>query len=387
MKDDESCLNNAAKRITVICLCLSPILTGAACQRQPAVAVIGIPQLNQEHLLVANDEIGSWKASSDVQIRLVGGPDIPKETDHGSAEVMSATQLVKAPGIVGVVGHQDSRFSLTTAPIYNEAHIPQIVPTGTSSLLKTAGPWTFMLAPDDQLEGAFIGDFVVGHLQARSATVFYQLDEYGRGLRDGVVAALNRQGVKVIDQIPFDQLHNPSSPTPDFDFPSIVAASLLRGVPDVVIIAGRSREAAEAARLFHERAPEIQFVGGDGVEMKDIFLDKVGRAVDSFFIVAFWHAASGDEISRAYVDRFRRINGRDPLPGDAMIHDGIMLLAHAARAVGANPAAIRQYLDELGHGRPPYHGATGLISFAKDRRARLIMTRVHHGVAIPVTTN
>jgi hypothetical protein len=64
-----------------------------------------------------------------------------------------------------------------------------------------------------------------------------------------------------------------------------------------------------------------------------------------------------------------------------------MLLAHALRAVGPNPPAIRQYLSELGATRPAYHGVTGMISFAKDRPARLIMTRVQNGVAVLVATN
>jgi branched-chain amino acid transport system substrate-binding protein len=294
---------------------------------------------------------------------------------------------VKLPNLVGVVGHGDSRASLMTAPIYNESHIPQIVPTGTSLLLKEAGQWTFMIAPDDVAEGAFIGDFVVGHLHARSATIFYQLDEYGRGLRDGVLKSFASRGVRIIDQVAFDWLHNPVSVIPEFDFPSLVAASLRRGKPDVVVIAGRSREAGEIVRLLHEQTPETRFVCADGVQAEPLFLDGAEFALNLCYLVAFWHHELNDEVSRAYVERFRRFHGRVPFAGEAMTHDAIMVLARAAREVGPNRSAIRKYLTELGATRPAYQGVTGRISFAKDRPARLLMIQVRNGVPVPVATN
>jgi ABC-type branched-subunit amino acid transport system substrate-binding protein len=383
MKDVDA---GALMRLAILCFCLA--LTGPACRRQPAVAVIGLAESLPNQIRVANEEISSWRDSAGVEIRFVNGADAPGALGGIGGEVERATFLVKTPGLVGVVGHQDSRSSLIAAPIYNEARIPQLAPTATSRLLKQAGPWTFMLAPDDTLEGAFIGEFVARQLNARSATVFYQLDEYGRGLRDGVVEALGQRGVKVIDQTPFDWLHTEAqSGPPEFDFPSLVAASLRRGIPDVVVIAGRSREAGEIVRLFHARAPATRFVAGDGVQIEPMFLTPIGQAVDLCYLVAFWHPASTDEVSRAYLERYRRVNGNDPTPGLAISHDAIMLLAHAVRVVGPNPAAIRQYLGELGVSRPAYHGVTGMISFAKDRPARLIMTRIQNGVAVPVATN
>ena len=67
-----------------------------------------------------------------------GGAPIPITFETGvgmgfdpAAEVEHATRLAGIPGMAGVVGHGGSREALMTAPIYNEARIPQIVPTGT----------------------------------------------------------------------------------------------------------------------------------------------------------------------------------------------------------------------------------------------------------------
>src|SRR5207245_5907500 len=79
--------------------------------------------------------------------------------------------LTCACGRVGVVGHGSSRRSLVASSVYNEAGIPQITPTSTSRLLHAVGPWTFMLAPDDSAEGAFMAAFAAERLGARRVSI------------------------------------------------------------------------------------------------------------------------------------------------------------------------------------------------------------------------
>ncbi len=242
-----------------------------------------------------------------------------------------------------------------------------------------------MLAPDSAAEGRFIGKYAVEHLNARTAIIYFHADEYGVGLRDAVVDDLNKRGVRVIDQVSVNQfdVHIP----PGDAYTSLVTASLKRGMPDVVVIAARTREAGQVARLIHERAPGVRFIGGDGVEFRDDFLALAGKSIDSFYMVAFWHSEIDDEQSRDFAERYRKLAGREPLSGDAMRYDAAMVLAHAMRAVGADCNAIRRFINELGTSRPPYQGVTGPISFAKDRPARLIMTSIRNGKLIPLSSS
>lgn len=351
-------------------------------------AVIGFSRAGSPSVLnVAQEEVLSWKDSAGVEIRFI---EVSKEGDLSGGledDIARASMLVKVPDLVAVVGHDDSRSSLLAAPVYNEAGIPHIIPTATSRRLKESGQWTFTLAPDESAEGAFISSFVSDHLSARTVAVFYQTDEYGAGLRDAIVAALVARGVRVIDQVSFDWMHNYPRLQNREVFDSIVEASLRRGTPEVVIIAGRSNEAGQIARLVHQRAPGVVFVAGDGVEIVEAFLSAAGPAAASFYIATFWSAELPDEASRAFVERFRRLVGRDPLPSEAMKYDAAMTLAQAAREAGASREGIRQYLAELGSARPAGRGVTGEISFAPDRPTRLIMTHISAGKAIPVSPN
>lgn len=357
-------------------LCL--VLLVAACRRAPTTVLIGyaFPIWGTATVQAARDAIAAWPPAAR------GGPAIDIVYDSGASgdppdvEVLRAQRLVDLPGLVAVVGHGGSRGSLTAAPIYNAAGVPQVVPTSTSRLLAAAGPWTFTLAPNDSIEGAFIGAFVAERLGARRVTVFYLNEEYGAGLRDGVVAELGRRGVVLVDQVGYD---------PTSDFPTLVAAALRRGRPDLFIVAGREVDTGRIARAAWAALPGIRVVAGDGALILPGLPANAGPAADSVYVVAYWLPDAPDSLSRAFIERFTRVAGSEPQSVDAMNHDALLLVAHAVREVGARRAAIRDYLRALGRTRPPYPGVTGAISFTPDRAPLLVMARLLGGRAVRVS--
>lgn len=352
------------------------VLLVAACGREPTTALIGYAYPNWATPIVqaAREAIASWPptARGATAIRIVY--DSLSSGDPPDVEVLRAQQLVELPGLVAVVGHGGSRGSLAAAPIYNAAGVPQVVPTSTSRLLQDAGPWTFALAPNDSIEGAFIGAFVLERLGARRVTVFYLNEEYGAGLRDGVVTELARRGVTVVDRVGYD---------PTNDLPTLVDASLRRGTPELLVVAGRGEDTGRIARAAWARLRGIRVVAGDGALLLPHLPDAAGPAADSVYVVAFWLPDGSDDASRAFIERFTRITGHPPQSSDAMGRDALLLVAHAIREVGARRAAVRDYLRSLGRTRPPYEGVTGPISFTEDRPPRLRMARLRRGQLVP----
>lgn len=339
------------------------------CKGEPRVAVVGyaFPLWGTTTVQVARDEIASWTSGASV-IRIVY--DSITQGDPPDVEVMRAQRLAQIPGLVGIVGHGGSRGSLAAAPIYAAAGIPQIVPTGTSRLLGHVGAWTFVLPPNDSIEGALIGRFTAERLGARRVVLFFTNDEYGVGLRDGVVAELAQRGVAVLSQVGVD---------PGSDIPTLVDAALRREAPDAFVVAARNVETGRVARAAYGRVPHLRVVAGDGAVQLPSLPDLAGPAADSIYVVAFWLADAPDSMSRAFVQRFHRITGRDPVPDDAMNHDALMLMAQAVRAVGPDRAAVRRYLEALGRTRPPYRGVTGDITFLPGRVPRLVIARLRGG--------
>ena len=345
------------------------------CARGRPTAVIGyaFPRWGEEAVRAATDEVASWPSAHRPVIRIIY--DTAFTSDPADVEVQRAQRFAAMTDLVGVVGHGSSRGSLVASPVYNEAGIPQIAPTSTSRLLHGVGPWTFMLAPDDSAEGAFMAAFAAERLGAQRISIFFVNDEYGAGLRDGVRAELQRRRVAVLDEVGFGT---------ESDFAALVGASLRRGRPDVILVAGRQLATARIARAAESRAPGMRVVAGDGALVLPALTDAAGRAADSIYVVAFWLPDAPDSLSRAFVERFRRIASRVPQSSDAMSHDALMLLAAAVRDVGPSRVAIRDYLRELGRERAPYPGVTGPISFRPDRAPRLVMARLAHGVPVRV---
>ena len=370
---------------------VATIALGAGCAGEPADAeiAVGYGQGNAPNsITVAAEAIAAAHRPADPRIRLTVDqrPGAKSVTLSLSDEVEHATRVVANTRVMIAVGPGGSREALQAAPIYRDAGVAELLPSATSRLLRTAGSWTFRLAPDDSVQGEFIGRFVAEQLHGRAVMLFYVADEYGLGLSAGTAAALAQRGVHVVDQIPVrpNKRCEPASRTNAYE--NQVAASLKRGTPDVAIVAGRGWETACIARAAHARVPAARFVGGDGVNVTREFLAAAGPAADSMFLVAFWHPDRDDGTSRAFVANFRRLVGRSPQHGDATWYDAVMLAAQAIREVGADRVAIRSYLQSLGRTRPAYAGVTGPIAFTPEASRPLVMTRPHgtETILIPV---
>jgi ABC-type branched-subunit amino acid transport system substrate-binding protein len=290
-----------------------------------------------------------------------------------AGDVDFAVATAAIPGLVAAVGPQSSRAALLAAPVYAEREIPFVSATATSHRLSDEGPWVFQLAPDDRAEGGFIVRFLLDSLRLRRVTIFYLGNsEYGNGLREGLVQALQARGVAPVDQVGIIE----ESP-----FARRVTASLRRAPPEAVVVAGRTPEAVAIVRSVHILMPRVPVVLGDGAPLNDAFIQAAGPAAAAVYGVTWWSPDLSDSVSRAFVARWREVNGSVPSASDAMYYDAILLAAQAVREVGPGREAIRRYLGELGVRRPAFHGVTGPISFQPDRITNLHVTRVVGGAA------
>ena len=321
---------------------------------------------------VAQAELDSAAAAGARPVRVVSAP-VTGGAAAGSltAAVQHAMAITATPGIVGVVGNSNSREALLAVPVYAGAHIPVVVPTATSRRLREAGPWTFVLAPDDSVEGEFIAAFVAERLNARAVTLYSVADEYGIGLRDATAAALDRRGVAVADRVTLPLV---AGCQPGNAVETVVIASLQRTRPGVAVFAGRPDETLCAVRVLATRRPGMRFVAGDGLVLGPGTFAVPG--IDSVYAVAFWHADQRPERAARFVERFQQTAGRPPHHGDALAYDAIMVLAAAVQAGARDGEGVRRYLAGLGTDRPPYNGLTGPVAFGPRAERPLVMTRV-----------
>lgn len=369
---------------------LLTIAAAAACGGEPGSVAIGYA--SGVHLpnaaTLAQADMDSTRRPGQARIIIATG-DTGSQVESGASlltEVERALRLSRRADIVAVVGPGGSREALQSAPMYREAGIPNVIPTATSRRLGGLRASAFVLAPSDSIQGEFIGAFATDPLRARRALLFYVPDEYGLGLAAGVTVSLAARNIALLAQIPVEPtgLCQPRRPQNPYD--DVVAAALLFGIPDVVILATRTPEGACLARAVHQRVPAARYLAGDGVLVEPLLAAMAGPSLDSIYVVAFWTPGATDSASREFVTRFRFVTGRDPRSDDAMFYDATMLLAQAIRAEGPDRESVRRYLLSLGRDRPPYQGVTGPIAFTPGSPRPLIMTRIRQGRPQPVRT-
>src|SRR5258706_1208270 len=345
----------------------------AACDRRPAIVGITYWDPAPSVIDVVREEVGRWPGGAPAEIRQ---PSSYLET-HAEREVDGAAQLTRLPGVVAVVGHQDSRSTLFAAPVYHEAHVPLVVPTATRRAISVASPWIFPLAPNDSQEGVFIAEFATRRLGAKAIALLYDNDEYGRGLRDGVQAALAAAGTALSAEAPIGAICEPGGGSDA----SLALVTPSRHPPDLLVIASRPHDAGCIVRQVRRRIPALRVIAGDAVEINDSLLAAAGAGSGSTYVVAFWYSGLTDERSAAFTSAYRRIVGAAPKPGAAMHYDALMLVMQAARDAGPSPKAIQVYLTQLGKARPAYQGVTGPITFGPERHRPLYMLHVSNGAA------
>ena len=363
-----------SSRIVAVLLALGIVACGR--KREPVRIGVVMPARSAAVAYLAADEINSAGGIGGLPVLIVGDT-ITDPSEPADLEIRRANSVVGRAKVMAVVGHSGSRGSLVAAPVYNAAGVVQIVPTGTSRLLSRAGPWTFVLPPNDSVEGTFIAAFVRDRLRARSVVVFYVNDEYGIGLRDGVRSALAGGGVRLLREQRYD-LSN--------DLGVLVDATVRGEVPDAVVVAGRTSQTAAIARHLRERGLRCHVVAGDGSHALPDLVTLSGPAAEGIYVVTFWlPGEASDAAGQRFALAVRRRLLREASSPDAMVYDAVRLLTAAAAAVGGDPADVRRYLLDLGVGRPLFHGLTGDIGFRPGAHGlRFTMGVVRRDRVVPV---
>ena len=350
----------------ILVICLVAVML-CACSRNQEVVVIGYAPALREVTMLAEEDFKETNLSSDIKIVVKGGP--AGRGDVGS-EIQIATTMSKWNDIIGVVGHASSGQSLACAPIYNEAGIPQLIPTATNKRLRQAGPWTLMLSPDDSSEGAFMVGFMDNYLHARSALLLYQPDDYCVGLAEGITDALRSSKIALLEKILFDDSTNAEI---------IIKTSLKHGIPDIVVLAANNPWIGVMARNYQAQIPGMRFLTGDALSNISSLKDAGATVSDSMYFVSFWYEGVRNPLSQQFVDRFKKSFNRLPDVFAAKSYDAISLLAAAVREVGTNRENIRRYLSNVGSSTPAYAGVTGLISFSDQNRQQMFILHLSNG--------
>lgn len=292
-----------------------------------------------------------------------------------AASALDYAEWLVAQRVALVVGHSGSRGSVAASTVYAPHGIVQVAPVATTRKLTSSGGRAFGLVPDDSVEGAYIVAFLDSALHARRVAILYHQDEFGIGIRDGVVGELNRRQIAVVDERYF----TPEGATgPSVDV-SVLLAAAMRSAPDVIVLGARIAETRDVAAYLRKHSLKIPVVCSDGSYVLPPDLKNRNLSdLEGFYIVRFW-SPGRDSTATEFAEKFRRRFGYVPDQSEAFTYDAVKLVGAAVRAGARSPADFSRALGATGLTGSSYVGVGGTYRFINGRpreiRAEMAVVR------------
>jgi branched-chain amino acid transport system substrate-binding protein len=337
------------------------LLGAAACGQRAAVdeVAIGLGAQAQSPTNLSTKQGAELAVMRLNEQRPRGAPPFVLRTAPGglATAIPIATALRDDPSVVGVVGHTDSRSSLESAPVYEDAEhgganaVVAVSPVSTSILLSGRSRWVFRVCPNDTVNSRAAARFALDSLHSRTATMMYRNDVYGLGWSRAFSAIYEGEGGKVVGRAPH-LAHMAEW--------SAYAGLIRKQAPDLILFPGGPDDAETLIRDLRALGIAPAMIGGDGFSTME---EHAKEFAGVYYISFFLPTRPPNEQARAFVAEFTRRYHQPPDQRAALAYDATMLIGRAVMAVGPDRAKIRDYIAEVGGARPAMIGVTGPIAF------------------------
>ncbi len=302
-------------------------------------------------------EINEAGGINGMKLTLVFEDDAGKDAEASLVAERIASNLQ----ILAVVGHFNSSCSLAGKPIYQRAGIVELSPGSTNVTVCEGSDWTFRNLYRDDFQGKFIAQYIDKILtDLQSVAVFFDNDDYGRGLRNAFVAEAEKIGLNLVASEAYER----DSTNFKAQLTSIKAKN-----PDAIFISGLYGEAALIVKQGREAGITAQFFGADGVDSPDFLIIAGSAAEGTYLTTPFTFGAAGEDAQQMAAN-FEELHGVAPDTWAALTYDAVGMIAEALEktynseaSVAENRKAIRDHLASLDTPEEGYKGVTGLTYF------------------------
>jgi branched-chain amino acid transport system substrate-binding protein len=287
----------------------------------------------------------------------------------------TAQKLGSNPRVLAVVGHFNSSCSLAGKEVYNSMGVLELTPGSTNVTVCAGGDWTFRNVYRDDYQGQFIADFIKYVLGYNRVAVFFDNDDYGRGLRDAFAARAEEIGLEIVREEAY--VRDTQEYTPQLT--QIIAQN-----PDIIFVSGLYANAAMILTQARNLGIETPFIGGDGLLSSDL-VTNAGKASEGVIVTCPFLPTSQDEVTQKFVKSFEERYGTVPDCWAALAYDAIGIVAEAIEKVGPDRKAIRDYVAAMDSPEKGYKGVAGLTYFNTDGDCLkpLVVAVVKDGVFVP----
>ncbi|MBC7236161.1 MAG: branched-chain amino acid ABC transporter substrate-binding protein [Chloroflexi bacterium] len=227
--------------------------------------------------------------------------------------------------VLGVIGHYNSGQTAAALEIYRDLPVVVVTPTASDPALTRAGYRRFFrVNATDAAQGPYDADFLINKLGAQRIVVVYAENDYGRGLKEEMIKALERLGHPAVDVIGIQEAANTYAEA---------VARIARANPDAVFLAGYETEGYVLLPELREAGIEATFMASDGCFLYD-FVDGSGQWAEGVYVSGITpdpKAVADEDWWRAY----QQLENRNPGTYSVAGYAAMTVLAEGVRAANS----------------------------------------------------
>ncbi|MHC4780948.1 MAG: ABC transporter substrate-binding protein [Planctomycetota bacterium] len=271
-----------------------------------------------------------------------------------------ARKIVSDPSVCMVIGHFNSTCSNAAKEEYNRKKISSISPGSTNVSVCVGYEWTFRNLYRDDYQGTFLAHYAQKKLNAKKVAIFYDNDDYGKGLMKAFKGEADKIGLEIVGTESYIRER-----TQDF---KPLLQKVQSAAPDAIFVAGLYNEGAllcKAART--DLGLDLVFLGGDGL-MNEKFIEIAGEAAEAAYITTPFLFNTGNDTPEAkkFLEDYRKTYDKEPDTWAALTYDAVGMAVEAVKAVGTDRTKIKEWLAACTTPEKAYKGVTGLTYFDKE---------------------
>lgn len=286
-----------------------------------------------------------------------------------------AQKLGSDPRVLAVIGHFNSSCSLAGKEVYKAMGVLELTPGSTNVTVCAGSEWTFRNVYRDDYQGQFIAEFIKYVLGYTRVAVFFDNDDYGRGLRDAFAARAAEVGLEIVREEAYVRDTQEYSPQ---------LTQIMAKKPDIIFISGLYANAAMILTQARNLGIKTPFIGGDGLLSSDL-ITNAGAAAEGVIVTCPFLPNVADERTKKFVAAFKERYNEEPDAWAALTYDAVGIVAEAIAKAGPDRKAIRDYVASINSSERAYPGVAGVTYFNAegDCMKPLVVAVVRNGKFVP----
>lgn len=299
------------------------------------------------------DEINGAGGINGKQVKVLYEDDKGDTTEAANV----SRKLASDKSVCLVVGHFNSTCSNAGKEEYNRKGVLQFSPGSTNVKVCVGSPWTFRNLYRDDFQGQLLARYAQSVLKAKKAAVFFDNDDYGRGLMESFKAEAEKLNLAIVEPIPYTRERTA-------DFKPLVE-QIKGSDADVIIVSGLYNEAALITKAARQDVGlTLPILAGDGV-MNDKYIELSGGAAEGSFVFTpfLFDAVKDDAKAKSFYDSFSKKYGHDPDTWAALTYDAVGMALQALKEAGDDRTKIRDWMAGITSSEKAYNGVTGPTFF------------------------